>query len=389
MATVMAQTVGAEVVRGFVWQRIGLAPSLAFAAALSGLAAISASAALANSAAQRAPDMAAGMWPVNGFALANAASARIEAANTGLVVPGEVRELAERAIVAEPTSVQGLRNLALYYDTHGDGAGARRLMRLVVRLSARDTAANMWLVEDYLRRGDLADATTLIDATLRTDSSASAQLLPGLAGLLELPGAEAVMLDLLAGGPPWGHDFWTAVLQSGASPQAAARLRIALHQRGAPLAAGHDARLIEQLVDARAFDQAFALYAAAGRAAQYPPIDWRLAGGSGIAVSREADGKLGVSALAGSSGVVAQRLVTLPRGTYRLRIASSGMFTARITCAHLQGEHTLDVRPSGSGSFDQPSACGQAWLTLSLAPATADRSLTIDTVTLTRTGDGA
>jgi len=280
--------------------------------------------------------------------------------------------------------VQAVRNLALSYQANGDHSRATRLMRLAARLSARDTAANMWLVEDYLRGSDLARATALIDATLRTDIGASEKLLPGLVGLLETPGAEPVMLDLLANDPPWGHDFWSAVLQSGAARGAATSLRIALHQRGLALAPGHDARLIEQLVEARDFALAFALYDAADKAAQYPPIDWRLAGGTGLAVSREAGAELAISALAGSSGVLAQRLVALPRGHYTLTIDTDAPLTAHITCAHLQGERTLAVTLPGSGSFEQPTECRHAWLTLLLDPADADRSLTVDSLSLTR-----
>ena len=394
----MVQTVAARAAPSYVWQRIGLMPSLMLGAAMLALAAVSASAAFANALARRSPEAAAQIWPANGFASASAASAILAEANAGrdgvseLIASEAVRGLARRAITAEPAAVQGVRNLALFHQANGETVRAAALMRLAVRLSARDTAANMWLVDAHLRGGDIDRALALIDATLRTDTSAGALLLPRLALVLEQPGAGEVMLRLLQDDPPWGHDYWSAVIEAGNAPVQAADLRSSLHRQGARLAPGHDARLIEQLVESRNFAAAFALYnEARGGAAQFPPIDWKLAGGSGLAVSRSPDGSIRVSALAGSAGVVAQRLVALPRGRSTLRVdsdAASGNLTARITCARLQGAKTiaLDVPISGDTqvNFDQATNCRYAWLTLSLEPASAqaDRSFTIGSYSL-------
>jgi|GEM_PF-5084628 len=403
-ATVTAQTVVAKAVPRFVWQRAGLVPSLILGATFFALAWVSASSSLTNALARRSPEAAAQLWPANGFATASAASAILAKANAGrdgtakLTVPTAVRGLAERAILAEPASVQGVRNLALFHQANGDNPRAATLMRLAVRLSARDTAANMWLVEAYLRGGDLDRALTLIDATLRTDTSAGALLLPRLAQLLEQPGAAPVMRGLLQDNPPWGHDYWSAVIEAGNAPIQAADLRGSLHRQGVPLAAGHDARLIEQLVEAHSFAAAFALYNQVRGAAQFPPIDWKLADGRGIAVSRSPDGTIRASALSGSVGVVAQRLIALPRGRYTMHIessAASGQLVARLTCAELQGARTLAVdipiTQNTQASFDQTTACRYAWLTLSLDPTStqADPSITIGSVSLRPAAGGA
>ena len=401
----MAQTVAARAIPRFMWQRAGLVPALLLGAAGLALAWVSASAAFTNALARRSPEAAAQLWPANGFAAASAASAILAEANAGrdgaaeLIVPGGMRGLALRAITSEPASVQGVRNLALFHQANGNTARADTLMRLAVRLSARDTAANMWLVEAHLRSGEMDRALALIDATLRTDTSAGALLLPRLAQLLQQPGAGEVMFSLLQGDPPWGHDYWSAVIEAGNAPAQAANLRASLHRQGARLAPGHDARLIEQLVEAQGFAAAFALYAQAGGGdTQFPPIDWKLAGGSGLAVSRSPDGTIRASALGGGAGVVAQRLVEVPRGRYTLRIesdAASGHLSARITCAQLQGTRTLALVIPISGDtqarFDQATDCRYAWLTLSLGPASTqvDRSLTIGGFTLLPAGGGA
>jgi hypothetical protein len=387
----MALIARAEPVLG---QRIGAVPALACTAGMLALAVLSASAALGNALARRAPVEAAAIPPHNGFASAAAASALVarvaqgRESLAGVAIPVEVERLSQRALLAEPTAVQAVRNLGLYRAARGDTARARSLMRLAERLSRRDTVANMWLAEDALQRGELAPALVRIDAVLRTDAAAKAVVLPRLAAMLDLPGAGEVLGGMLASEPPWAHDFWSAVVTSGTSPRAAAELRLALHRRGAHQAPGHDAALIEQLVAAQAFAEALALREAVGGRGHFPPLDWRTGADPGVAVSLDGGGGLRVSARAGRGGMVAQRLVRLAGGAGMLRIASDGApgaLSARLACAELAGERTLALDiplAGGAGRFANPTACRHAWLTLSLAPGERERDFTIAAVTL-------
>jgi len=381
----------------FLWQRLTIVPSLAIGAGLLALAGISSSAAVANALLRRDPAAAAHLWPVNGFALAGAAAEKAVAGADGAMQAGGFAEL---ALVAEPSSVQAVRSLALSHQAAGDRDRTRQLMRLAARRTRRDTATNLWLVDNHLRAGELDQATALIDATLRTDTRASALLLPRLAQLLSQPAAEELMLGMLQSNPPWGHDFWTAVLRLETIPARAVALRIALHERGAGLAPGHDARLIAELVESRQFAQAFALYAVSREAGgkgsvPFAPIEWRLVSDGKYGALIDPAGAIAIEAFAGAQGVVAQRITALPRGHYTITAPNNGeagQLALHLSCAEMHGQATFSLNAplpaDGRLSFNQPSPCRYAWLSIELAGIAADRSITVGPLALRRDGGG-
>lgn len=371
------------------------------------LALVAGSAAFSNSFGRRMPALAAQLPPTNGnvlsrLASALAAEAAREAQQTAnFAIPDAARELAESALVSEPSLGQAVRTLALYHAALGDENRAEALMLSASRLSRRDSVVNLWLAERSLERGDLEYGIALMDATLRTDTRAASMLLPRMVELLEVPGAEQYYLPMLEADPPWLQDFWSAVLQDQSAPRQVARVRSELLKSGVKIPAGQDALLIKQLVNAQQFEEAVRLYRQVraekyGPTVSYAPIDWLMVSAPKYGSSLDAESnQISLSGLPGAEGPIAQRLVRLRQGSYRLTVEvkkNPDRLGAKLVCAEAAGERTFErifrFSEDETVRFTNDSGCRYAWLTLILLADGQHRDvdLTVDRVQLLHEG---
>lgn len=312
--------------------------------AFGGLAILSFSQSLGMVAARFSPQLALQLYPKNGLAIADVAL--IQVVTAVMPTPGQdpkapdpqSLQLALRARTIEPLAYDAVSAAAFYYAAEGERERARGLMHQALALTRRDKAANVWLVEDYARQGDIGGTLRHVDLAQRTSRSVGAVLNPVLAGALAQSDSVEPFERLLADRPFWAEDFWLAALKHDAALVNAARLRSALARRGDRTASDIDAALVEKLVRAGLFELAFELHEsivgagpgspsppATGEFAAepiLPPIDWALHSGGDLGADiLPNDEAMLVSAVPGSSGVAARRLLRLGPGRHELALA--------------------------------------------------------------------
>lgn len=366
---------------------------LAGALLVGGLAA--GAAAFAASLGRQAPELAVRIWPLSGaayeragnFALARAVKDPREGVPNNL--PAKIATHSRDALRLEPVSNVAVRNLGLYFASRGQEARAFELMTIANRMSRRDPAANLWLVQHYGRRNDIKHALALYDITIRTDTAASAAIMAAMTQALSRPGAADLFLSFLATAPPWLDDFWTEVLRANGDLRTAAELRRGLHREGVRMEPEHDQLLIQKLADNGHFEQAFALYSVISPArgtnelladpsfeasGSFPPIGWKVVAESTHGSSIDpAAGVLEATALPDAEGIIAQQVVALG-GSRTLRIAAeyegvgSAPLLVNVACADRGNDAQRDVAvPSGAPvTVTLSSACRFAWVSLKL-----------------------
>lgn len=298
--------------------------------------------ALGNVMQKRNPMLAMQVASGNGVAKAEAADLLVQSAiiqNKGEMpdtLPDATATLARDAFLSEPLAAEAPRVLAFYNDTLGpdEKQSARALMRMVPKVSKRETAANIWLSEDYAVLGDDARALYFFDLTMRVSTESTLLLLPRLVEIASRDDAIRPLANLLEADPPWLDQFWREAVKQVPRAQSVAKLR----RLTAPpdgMRDEVDRQLLANLVQQQQFGEASRLAAfLAGRQASsafvsnfdtvpaFPPFDWELIneGGYGAFVDEE-EMSLLLSASPGEQGVAARRLLPLQPGRYAITLS--------------------------------------------------------------------
>ncbi|MFN2099293.1 hypothetical protein [Altererythrobacter sp. MF3-039] len=366
------------------------------------LAFISLLAALGLAVGRVAPESVAGLWPENGLTIARAANMQlaagmsVEAEGLPTDVSEETIRISQSALRREPLAVSALRNLGYGASASGDPMQAAQIMKIGSKLSRREAGINIWLIDHYEKQGNLGRTFKHFDYLLRTNSRASGTMLPLMAQALPATGAVEAFAELLASGPPWSANFWTAVIENGTVAVPAASLRKTLYSKGVELTPHHDEFLLTQLTRQGALDEAWTLYQAASqplssvrtgvlsdpsfdREPLLAPFDWEIIQaeefGSRLDTER---GHLHVNSLPGGEGVFLQQLLRLEAGAYRISVETKKdggalgerALDVRIACAELAGAATFDDKigllPNGASEFEISGPCRFFWFSLEL-----------------------
>src|SRR5690606_1446045 len=104
--------------------------------------------------------------------------------------------LAREALRQDPTSVDALAVLGLQAELKNDAAQARKVFGYSRELSRRELRAQIWAIEESVRRGDIAEALHHYDMALRTSVRAQELLFPILAAALEEPSIRSALLQI-------------------------------------------------------------------------------------------------------------------------------------------------------------------------------------------------
>lgn len=367
-----------------------LAAAVAFVAATTAIGAV---------AKHKAPQWALDVWPVNAFAYAELADDALKAsivASEGKMpekIDGQITAWGRQAVEAEPTSVVGARTLALAAQAKGEDAQARRLMRLAQRINKRDLIANLWLIEDYSRAGEFEQALSIYDQALRSLApERRGLLLTAMVGALSNEALISPYHQLLRGSPPWAPEFWRQAAQTAPALDNAALLRLRLAREGVELPLENEVLLLNGLIGQQRFAAAHQLYATLSavdgedaalvrngdfsEAPRLPPFDWTLlsSGEMGAGVNGQS-GQLEISAIGGSGGLVAEQLIRLDPGRYRLAARFAGSapsgplpLHAELTCAQAAQAQPRKVDMKWNAGSEPitvaGSSCSFYWLRL-------------------------
>lgn len=307
--------------------------------------------------------------------------------------------LGRQALREDATAVAAATALAINAQVQGNVASARRLMRYAHSLSRRELQVELWLIEDSVGRGDIAEALRHYDIALRTSRPAAELLYPVLAQAIAEPSVRRELVRTLSARPAWADSFTDYASTMGSNPQATAVLLSELTRSGVHVSEGASAATIGGLIAQGHVNEAWALYTSLYRFARrdnvrngrfstrtlFPsPFDWTTVDQPGVATDLQFDGKGGVfefSVPANTGGILLKQVQLLPAGRYRLAGHGLGLEYTRdaqpywqLTCASGLTVGNVDVPPGETSSFNGeivvPDGCAQQTLTFVARPST-------------------
>jgi len=130
-------------------------------------------------------------------------------------------ETGRDVLAQEPMSIQPLRLAAWSEAQQGNIATARLRMKMAERLTRRDVAVQLWLIDDAVRSGDLGAALHGYDVVLRTAGRLHASLLQRLVASLSAEEARSALRPYAVADNPWFPQLLRLASQNGRAAQAA------------------------------------------------------------------------------------------------------------------------------------------------------------------------
>ncbi|WP_164549695.1 hypothetical protein [Altericroceibacterium xinjiangense] len=363
--------------------------------------------------AARSPSLALKLAPQNASAIVSVFNSAITSgAADGQEISGWI-DATQLALRSDPLNARALRMLAYVSgQDEEDLPRVERLLSLSERVSRRDPLAQMWLIENAVRDGDVDSALRHYDRALTTRPSSAGQLVPVLASALREPLVRQALVPYVRAERPWIEPMLSvAIDQARDLDPVVAFFRSYGGARAVPGHAELEARLLERLAKAGRIDDAVAYAASAGADLKafgitestiderFRPLVWTFYQGATGEVSAGPDGELAVSVDSNTRIVAATRVVSRPAGSYTLVEAVSYADSARapeITwtayCRTAEGSRqfwtrTLPVVPDArqvEAPLQIPSGCSGVQFDLEVtgADAIGRSEVTISNLTL-------
>lgn len=307
---------------------------------------------------------------------------------------------AKLALRRDSTLGTPYRVLGFAAENRGDDVGAARYIGFAGKLSRRDLASQLWLINVAVARNDVTGALEHFDTALRTSDVAPAILTPILSQAL----SEPKIVDELAKrlpNSPWGAQFLTEAIANSKSMMGLVRLAGQLQRQNSPLSVDNMRQLANRLIEEKAFALVgplrgltparlpigqFITDPSFDHPGEIASFDWALGQGGSADVLRSSDaggGSKGIAFTVHSdrAGEVARQLLTLAPGHYRLAVRGRSNINSgekppawSITCADtLQQLTSLDMPMAPpariiSIEYDVPGGCHAQSLVLAVRP---------------------
>lgn len=305
---------------------------------------------------------------------------------------GEVRRVSQAVLRAGPLNTAALRQLALVEALDAgvdDPAASTRLIRLAGRVSRRDLANELLLIEDAVARERVPEALAHYDHALAVHPGAGTRLFPVLSAAIEEPSIRTVLGGYV--NRAWYRTFLRNALSQGASPEAVTDLVLdmrgkveaeiyngligtILHQalaRGsyetARRLAGSLPKIVPETIDSIEFTVATSdprLGSLGWNLAQTEGVTTRLAGENGLVVEIAPD----------HTERAAERMTLLKPGTYQVMQqvtypadSAHAALSWQVTCVRPEGEQVIWQDDGGGTAREEdelviPAKCeAQRW----------------------------
>ncbi|MGO8952292.1 MAG: hypothetical protein ACLPWS_03595 [Rhodomicrobium sp.] len=118
---------------------------------------------------------------------------------------GEIRQLATKAIAADPMNASAFRLLA---EVTAGPEQIRDLMQQAVQRSRRESTAVFWLLDDSYRSGDIPAVAGYADILLRTKPEIAESVMNYVANITRDPAGRILVVDKVANVPEWRRPFF-------------------------------------------------------------------------------------------------------------------------------------------------------------------------------------
>lgn len=314
--------------------------------------------------AQHYPTLAAKLAPANATAIVKVFD---RALTSGEVHQNFMGWLAasKQALRADPLNAKGLRLLAYATETTPGGQErAATIMRLSERASRRDLLAQLWLIEDAVRRDDITGALKHYDRALSVHPAAGGELIPVLVSASTEPEIQNALVPYLRANRPWAVPFLSVAIARAPDPVVIAKL----FERygGARVVPSHaelETRLLQRLVQSGHMREARSFASAAGASSdsftfsrattdpRFRPLSWTLYDGSDGEVSLGDRGALSISVRPETKIVAASRTIPARPGAQVLTqrvfypdAAATPLVTWKAYCRRVDGPERFWTR---------------------------------------------
>jgi hypothetical protein len=347
----------------------------------------------------RAPSLALSLWPNGAKGAIGTASALLKTEAPASDALSHARALLRAAVMREPVNGDAVATLAAIDDFAGQTTSARKFFKVSETLTRRNVLAEVWLIEDAVRRESVGDAIVHYDRALSVSKELRPQLLPILVAAASDPEIQRDLMPKLAQRRPWWNEYFIELGTSGTSPSA-----IDLSARAARLdgrSTGDDIyaqAVLRRLVALKAYRQAVTLLQFIERGSSnvrgivdgdfdastgIAPFNWWMSDGSDVRAYFDSlpSGRsvLRIDVAQGTSGGAAQQLVGLSAGSYNVsgqvgdfNSESTSAITIAIVCA--EGTTLRSFNVPRAGAVGQPfafafdvsaKACDAQWVNIS------------------------
>jgi hypothetical protein len=245
----------------------------------------------------------------------------------------------EMALRGQAMNAGSLRQLALIADARNKTDDARTLMQLSAKISRRDFAAQLWLIEDGVRANNIVSTMAHYDVALRTSAASAAILHPILNAAIVDETVQRALVPYLRTNPPWLASFLTYAIVDGTTPVALAEtIMKAGRLPDTEVYRAFDTQLLQLLAAKGNFAEMFryyrglkgaeqrvitsTLFDVPETAPQYAPITWQALSSPGIDATLEAPEnqsfrQFRVIASSGERAPALRKLLGYSPGVYR------------------------------------------------------------------------
>lgn len=265
----------------------------------------------------------------------------------------------------------------------GDEAVTRTRMELVERLTRRDVAAQLWLLQDAARRNDVGGTLRGYDVLLRTRSELRDPLTKQLASALVADPVRVALARYADPRTPWFPDFLRAASVQGQAEPAAAILAGLPALPDTPSYRTAYGALVAALASENRFDRLRTLYPRLpGAVAEgYAPLRWALAAGSERDARLGSQDALAVRIAPFAKGEAASRLLLLPAEpmvlSWTAEMSGAGNAHWTVRCrGDAESRRSPDLK-TGSGFQALPHPCAAADLALVADGGTGEEATTL------------
>ncbi len=343
--------------------------------------------------ASRQPRLALTFFPWSADAKAQLASQIIlgqdgKPANERAANVARATRLAQESILRKPANAAALSALAMTKAV-GDPARATALFRLSERMSRRDTAAQLALIEADVERGDVPAVLRHYDRTMQVKPQMANLLIPILAAASKDAPIRVEIGRTLRTRPFWWGEYVTELARSGTSPAALSDAAFAVQAKlEVPGEAAAVSAILYRLATLNAWGdmrRVFARYCSDPvcrtqpvnggfeRRSQLMPLDWVLPddpAASAIEPDPAGGGQV-LTLRGGGSAAVRQLMFLAPQGhVLSLRIGGTPAAedAPALDLACTDGRSLLKARLHGAKQWRTtvrvPAGCPAQWLTL-------------------------